>query len=93
MPDDDNDPLCYPGTEVLRNNFGISDAEAFRTREADVTTYGITQLRTKYTHGAFNAQHLQNLHKHVFEDLYDWAGQFRNMNMWKGGQIPFAPPN
>jgi cell filamentation protein len=92
MPDDDNDPLCYPGTEVLRNKFGISDAGALRTREADVTTYRITQLRTEYTHGAFNAQHLQNLHKHIFGDLYDWAGQFRSMNMWKGGQIPFARP-
>jgi cell filamentation protein len=79
MPDDDSDPRCYPGTEVLRNKFGITDAVSLARREADITAYRITELRTEYTHGAFNAQHLQNLHKHIFQDLFDWAGQFRNI--------------
>jgi cell filamentation protein len=92
MPDDDNDPLCYAGTEVLRNKFGITDPVALQKREADVTAYRITELRTEYTHGAFNAQHLQNLHRHIFQNLFDWAGEFRKMDMGRPGQPLFARP-
>ena len=92
MPEDDNDPLCYPGTEVLRNKFNITDAGLLRAREADVTALRMTELRTEYTHGAFNAPHLQNLHRLIFQDLFDWAGQFRTVDMWRAGQPPFARP-
>jgi cell filamentation protein len=39
----------------------------------------------------YDKAHLQAIHKHMFQDVYDWAGKFRDVNMSKQGN-PFVPP-
>jgi cell filamentation protein len=30
---------------------------------------------------------LQAIHRHIFQDVYPWAGEFRTVNISKGGQL------
>lgn len=35
--------------------------------------------------GAFDRPHLQAIHRHLFQDVYDWAGELRVTEISKGG--------
>ena len=39
-----------------------------------------------------NTQKIKLLHKIIFDDLYDWAGEYRNISISKEG-FPFPPPD
>jgi cell filamentation protein len=39
--------------------------------------------------GRFNTAHLKAIHRRIFQDVYAWAGQFRTVNISKGGH-PFG---
>ncbi|WP_411431381.1 Fic/DOC family protein [Actinokineospora spheciospongiae] len=39
--------------------------------------------------GEYNSQHLQAFHRHLFRDVYDWAGDFRTVDISKGN-VRFA---
>ena len=38
----------------------------------------------------FDFQHLKAIHKHLFQDVYEWAGQVREVNVSKG-ETYFSP--
>jgi cell filamentation protein len=79
---DGKDPYCFPGTTVLRNRLDIRD-EA-RLGEAEAI---LTQLRAEepLPVGAFDPAHHRALHRHLFQDVYDWAGDYRTVRLSKGG--------
>ncbi|MCE7006178.1 Fic family protein [Kibdelosporangium philippinense] len=33
----------------------------------------------------YNSEHLQAFHRHLFQDVFDWAGQFRTVDISKDG--------
>ena len=35
--------------------------------------------------GAFDLAHLRAIHRHLFQDVYDWAGELRTVEINKGG--------
>jgi cell filamentation protein len=35
--------------------------------------------------GDFDLAHLQAVHRHLFQDVYDWAGELRTVELSKGG--------
>jgi cell filamentation protein len=81
-----------PGSGVLRNKIG-----ARSSLELHFGEYRLRALRqTEIERGdvdiprTFDKAHLQAIHRHLLQDVYDWAGQFRNVGMEKGGK-PFAP--
>ena len=83
------DPYVYPGTNVLRNLRDIRDAAQLSQAEAIATTRRITELELKPVRGRFDVRHLQAIHRYIFQDVYDWAGQFRTVNISKSCD-PFA---
>lgn len=42
--------------------------------------------------GNFDADHLQSIHRYLFQDVFPWAGQFRVVGISKPGGAPFAVP-
>jgi cell filamentation protein len=68
------------GTSTLKNKHGITDAEQLATAEADLTAFRLAELRTAPTRGGFDSLHLQEIHHHVYQDLYDWAGELRRVD-------------
>jgi cell filamentation protein len=83
------DPYVYPGTSVLRNLRDIRDLDLLSEFEAEATARRLRQLEYKPLSGAFDTRHLQAIHSYIFQDVYEWAGDFRTVNISKSGD-PFA---
>ena len=81
---DGSDFYCIPGSEVLRNLANLPTQTALDAFEADVTAIRIMEaLETPIT-GNYDLPHLCRMHQHVFQDVYDWAGQLRMVDISKG---------
>ena len=83
------DPYVYPGTCVLKNLRDIRDAGVLSEFEAEATARRLRQLEHQPKQGRFDARHLQAIHNHVFQDVYEWAGDYRTVNLSRSGD-PFA---
>jgi fido (protein-threonine AMPylation protein) len=68
------------GTTTPKNKLGITDREQLATVEADLATFRLAELRIAPIRGGFDSVHLQNIHHHVYQDLYDWAGELRRVD-------------
>jgi len=79
------DPYVYPGTSVLRNLRDIRDADVLNEFEAEATGRRLRQLENRPLTGATDARRLQAIHRHIFQDVYAWAGEFRTVNISKSG--------
>jgi cell filamentation protein len=75
-----DDPYCYRGTSVLRNLGDVTDwAELEQFEAAMLEVRSAEPIPT----GAFDAAHYRALHHHLFQDVYDWAGQYRTIRIAK----------
>ncbi len=85
------DPYLDLGSGVLRNRLGITDRTGLAAAEADFTGQRLSQLERRELPGHYDLAHLQAFHRHVFGDVYDWAGELRTVAIGKG--VPFCPPS
>ena len=76
---------CYEGTSCLINKLGIKDDKKLKEFEAAVTLAKASELETQPISDAFDVEHYKAIHKFLFEDIYDWAGKYRTINMSKKG--------
>lgn len=44
VPGTEQDPYCYPGTDVLINKLGIRDKQALQTAETEISPLRLAQL-------------------------------------------------
>jgi cell filamentation protein len=79
-----DDPYVYPGTAVLRNKLGLKDPARLDQIERLIVTQRITEGAPR---GDFDLNHLRAIHRHLFQDLYDWAGEIRTVEITKSGQL------
>jgi cell filamentation protein len=85
-----SDPYTYPGTDTLRNRLGITDEKTLTEAERRLTqARGAEAARLTFP---ATADGYRSLHRHLFQDLYDWAGQDRTVNIAKGGSSFAAVP-
>jgi len=75
------DPYVYPGTTILRNRFGIKDGATLDKVERRFVSLRIEQGAPA---GRFDLAHLEAIHHHLFQDVYDWAGELRSVEIAKG---------
>ncbi|MCK9397338.1 MAG: putative adenosine monophosphate-protein transferase Fic [Methylobacter sp.] len=81
--DTSNDHYCYPNTAVLKNKLGITDEKALEEAEREITK--TSTLDVKSYNPPYHLQYLQHIHASLFSELYDWAGQIRDVKISKGG--------
>lgn len=86
------DPYCYPGTESLRNRRGIRDLGRLQRFETRATFGRLRELEERPIAGDFDRAHLQAIHRHLFQDVYPWAGELRDVDIAKPGSPFFARP-
>lgn len=74
-----------PVDTTMRNVQDIRDPHALRVFE-----YGATALRQKQLYmdpsivaHTYDAAHVRAIHSYLFQDVYEWAGQYRSVNMSK----------
>ena len=77
-----SDPYLYPGSDVLRNKLGLTDATRLEVMERLLVTQRIAE---GVPSGIFDLTHLRAIHKHIFQDLYEWAGEIRRVEIAKDG--------
>ncbi len=77
-----DDPYVYPGTSVLRNKLNLRDAGVLDRYERELVT---DRIALGVPTGTFNLRHLQAIHRHLFQDVYDWAGKIRTLEIAKDG--------
>jgi len=78
----DRDPYLYPELNVMRNRLGIRQAE--RLPQA---AYEFTALRAAtLSLGPLlrGLPHLCAIHQHLYQDIFDWAGDIREMDIYQG---------
>lgn len=80
---------CYPESDVLINKYNIRDKELLEKFEiqkvfAKLLGLDVKPARISYT---YDIEHLVNIHKYLFGDIYEWAGTFRNENLYKSERV------
>lgn len=78
---------CYDGTTCLINKYNITDEEILKDLETTVTFSKITEYTLNPLFDTFDVEHYKAIHKYIFEDIYDWAGEYRTVDMTKKGTI------
>lgn len=79
-----NSNYCYKDSNVLINKFDIKDSKKLEELETVVISSKLMELREKDIVGNFDINHFIFIHKFLFEDIYSFAGKFRNENIAKG---------
>jgi cell filamentation protein len=84
------DPYCYPGTTVLINKLDLRGADRLAAFEAEITSQRAAE---PLPDGALDAAHYQAIHRHLFQDVYAWAGELRTVRISKEGSMFCYPEN
>ena len=77
------DPYVYPHTNILKNLANIQDEEELSCMEAEYTSLRLAELVTKESASHFNFLSLCDMHRYIFQDVYEWAGEIRVINIEK----------
>ena len=91
------DRCVYRNTHVLKNKFKVRDKVLLQEIEANYTMLRLRQLAIDSPEGGFDYTHFTAIHKHIFQDLYEWAGKPRKIDVCKyedvlgGRSIEYAP--
>lgn len=78
---DADETYCYPGTVVLRNKAEITDANELDTYEGELSTLRSIEILENPIAGQFDLAHLQRIHLALFQDVYEWAGKIRTVDI------------
>lgn len=88
------DPYVYPDTHVLINRLDIRDPDELERLERLMSA--AAAIRRPDTTD-FSPKGYCDLHKHLFGDLYPWAGELRSVNLSKDNtrfcQAPYIAPS
>lgn len=85
------DPYLDAAHGVLRNRLEITDPHELAQAEADIVAAREMHLYVDRPRlGAYDLAHLRAIHRHLFADIYDWAGELRTVDIAKGS-TSFAP--
>ena len=80
------DPYLYNDVDVLRNLGNIKDADELRKAEGDITKH---TLPIVYAHkfNKYDTATICEIHRIIFDSLYEWAGEFRTIPIAKREDI------
>ena len=91
----DTDPFLQADGETLKNRLGIeADPEALKHAERELSSDRLVTLHEAVS-GNFDADHLRDIHRHLFQDVYEWAGTMRSDQIALEGEqvnVPAAVP-
>ena len=80
------DPYLYEGTNVLKNLLDIHDGQKLDSIESGYAIINIDALKNS----DFELKSIFDvftIHKIIFEDIYEWAGNPRTIDIFKGESI------
>jgi cell filamentation protein len=81
------DPYADPVTGVLRNKLGLGTAAALDAAEREITHAALILLRQAPVRATYDLAHVCAIHRRIFGDIYEWAGQVRTVAIAKGSMF------
>ena len=78
---------CYPNSFVLKNKLNIKNQTELENAERAITSLKASQASLERIEGGFDFEHLKKIHKFLFGEIYDWAGNVRTVNISKGSRF------
>lgn len=75
---------CYPNSRVLINKLDIRDMLTLHEAEREYAMVRYSELQLMGVTGKFDLKHLQAIHRYLFQDVYEWAGELRSVDIAKG---------
>jgi cell filamentation protein len=88
MYDAVEDPYTYRNSTVLLNKLDLRNQAELDAFEAEISS---ARAEEPLPEGILDFKHYCAIHHHLFQDVYDWAGQPRTVRIAKGGN-PFCFP-
>lgn len=80
------DPYIYPNTRILINKLDIRDEDKLDDAENTIVVLN-SEFLIKNPIKITSVFDIKKIHKQLFSDLYEWAGENRKMNMFKSEPI------
>ena len=87
MYDAINSKYTYKGTDVLKNKLGIKDEELLKEYETRIVAFKIATINTDVLPKEYTPERLRFIHKYLFEDIFYFAGEYRQENITKDNFI------
>lgn len=81
---------------VLRNKLNITDYDELKKSEADIGFLKLISVDS-VDKGSYDENLIKRIHKHIFEDIFEWAGEYRTVPLVKeelvlpGYSLPYTP--
>ena len=82
---------------TLKNKLGITDYQELRQAETDIGYVRLINANQEL-HEECTPEFLKRVHKHIFGDIFDWAGEYRTVPLYKteivipGLSLEYAKP-
>ena len=76
---------CYENSTVLKNKFGIKNEKHLNEIEQVLSAINAAEIELNYPIENVDFKYYKKLHQMLFEDIYEWAGKIRSVNMSKKG--------
>jgi len=83
MYDAINSIYTYKDSDTLKNKLNIKDEIKLKKYETEMVAFKLSTLRDKNIRRTYDEKHLKAIHKHLFCDVYDFAGEYRRENITK----------
>ncbi len=75
------DRYCYPDSTVLINRLNILDEALLEKAETEFSSARAAEYQPTFE--LFDLNHFQAVHYQLFQDIYDWAGKIREVDISK----------
>jgi cell filamentation protein len=76
------DPYCYASTAILKNRLNLrnqAELDKFEILSA------VKRAEEPLPVGRYDYRHYRAIHRHLFQDVYRWAGRIRTVRIAKEG--------
>ncbi len=77
------DPYVAPETGVLWNRLGLQRQAELDAAEADLVAIRRAELERQWPKPTGDLAELRAIHRFLFQDVYDWAGELRTVDIAK----------
>ena len=76
---------------TFADKLGIKDQNLLDSAEADYVVFRLKEVAQNKLDGDCHTEYFFKMHEYIFQDLFEWAGQPRNISIYKeedviGGQ-------
>ncbi len=78
-----NSKYTYKNSDVLKNKLGIKEEKVLKKVDTDIVLKKLNEIRELKFKKTYDEKHIKFIHKFLFEEIYDFSGEYRSENITK----------